>query len=151
VRQDSVEARPDVLVFTSSVLQAPLELAGPVRATVYLRSGVEHTDVVVRLCDVDPRGRSVNVCDGIRRVGPGDTTPDGVRAVDVDLWPTAHRFRVGHRVRVHVASGAFPRFASNPGTGEPLGSASRPVAAHREVFHDTAHPSHLLLPVVRRS
>jgi putative CocE/NonD family hydrolase len=152
VRQDSVEARPDVLVFTSDTLAAPLEVVGPVAARVYLRASVDHTDMVVRLCDVDARGRSVNVCDGIRRVTPRQGTADaqGVRVVEVDLWPTGHRIDRGHRIRVQVASAAFPRFARNLGTGEPLATASCLLPSDQEVFHDPAHPSHISLPTLPR-
>jgi putative CocE/NonD family hydrolase len=150
VRQDRVEARPDVLIFTTDALAAPLEVVGPVAARVYVRASVEHTDVVVRLCDVDARGRSVNVCDGIRRILPSQVAADnqGVRGVEVDLWPTGHRFDRGHRIRVQVASAAFPRFARNPNTGEPPATATRLVPADQEVFHDPAHPSHILLPTL---
>ncbi len=65
-----------------------------------------------------------------------------------DLWPTAHRFLAGHRIRLQVSSGAHPRFARNPGTGEPLGTAKTLVPADQAVFHDPAHPSALLLPVM---
>jgi predicted acyl esterase len=73
---------------------------------------------------------------------------DGVRRVLVDLWPTGHRFRRGHRIRVHVASGAYPKVARNPGTGEPLGTAATMLVADQEVFHDPDRPSAILLPVV---
>jgi putative CocE/NonD family hydrolase len=150
VRQDRVEARPDVLIFTTDALAAPLEVVGPVAARVYVRASVEHTDVVVRLCDVDARGRSVNVCDGIRRILPSQVAADnqGVRGVEVDLWPTGHRFDRGHRIRVQVASAAFPRFARNPNTGEPPATATRLVPTDQEVFHDPSHPSHILLPTL---
>jgi putative CocE/NonD family hydrolase len=150
VRQRKVEKRADVLTFTSSELTEPVDVVGAGRATVHLRSSVAHTDVVVRLCDVDARGRSVNVCDGIRRVAPSQigVDADGVRAVEVELWPTGHRFDRGHRIRVQVASAAFPRFDRNPGTGEPPATATRLVAADQEVFHDPAHPSHVSLPTV---
>jgi predicted acyl esterase len=64
------------------------------------------------------------------------------------MWPTGHRFRRGHRIRVHVASGAYPKVASNPGTGEPLGAATSMLVADQEVFHDPDRPSALLLPVL---
>ena len=152
VRQDKIERRSDVITFTSTPLEAPLEAIGNVAATVYLRSSVERTDVVVRLCDVDPKGRSVNVCDGIQRVTPGGlpADTDGVRTVEVALWPTGHHFAREHRIRIQVASAAFPRFDRNPGTGEPLATATRLVAAHQEIFHDRPRPSHLTLPVRRR-
>ena len=65
-----VEARPDVLTYTSAPLTAPVEVIGPVRAEIHLRSDLPYLDVFVRLCDVDRRGRSWNVCDGLVRVTP---------------------------------------------------------------------------------
>ncbi len=67
----------------------------------------------------------------------------------VRLWPTAHRFKRGHRIRVQVSSGAFPRYARNYGTGEPRATATRLVAADQAVYHDAAHASAILLPVRR--
>ncbi|REE99741.1 CocE/NonD family hydrolase [Thermomonospora umbrina] len=151
--QRPLERRPDVLTFTSAPLRAGLDVIGPVTAELYVRSDREHTDFVVRLCDVAPDGTSLNVCEGGLRLRPGDPPADvdGVRGVTVDLWPTARRFRRGHRLRVHVTSGAFPMVAANPGTGDPLGSAAVRVPARQEVFHDPDRPSALLLPVVERS
>lgn len=149
VRQDKLESRADVVTFTSPLLPNPVEAIGPVRATVYLRSTVEHTDLFVRLCEVDRRGRSRHVCDGIQRITPDNAERDseGVLRVDVELWPTAHRFRQGHCIRLQVSSGAHPRFIRNPGTGDPLATASRLVAAGQEVFHDVRYPSHVALPI----
>lgn len=146
-----LEAREDVLVFTSAPLRADLDAIGPVGAELYVRSDCDYTDFVVRLCDVGPDGTSLNVCEGGLRLSPLNSIPDadGVRKVDVELWPTGHRFRRGHRLRVHVTSGAYPKVAANPGTGEPLGSTvAAMVCADQEVFHDPDHPSALLLPVL---
>ncbi|GAB3810514.1 hypothetical protein GCM10027605_48940 [Micromonospora zhanjiangensis] len=144
-----VEARPDVLTYTGAPLTAPLELVGPVEAEVYVRSDLPYFDVFLRLCDVDRRGRSWNVCDGLVRVEPGrfPADADGVVRVPVELWPVAHRFAAGHRLRLQVSGGAHPRYARNPGTGEPLGSAVDLRAGHREVRHGPAYPSVLRLPV----
>ncbi|WNV73610.1 CocE/NonD family hydrolase [Geodermatophilus sp. DSM 44513] len=151
----AVERRADVLVFTGPPLPADLDVVGPVRAVVHVRTELPHADVFVRLCDVDARGVSRNVVDGIRRLDPrtvpaGDVTvgDDGVLAVDVELFPTAYRVRAGHRLRVQVAGGAFPRFARNPGTGEPLGTARTGRPCRFEVSCDAAHPSRLVLPVL---
>ena len=133
------------------MLADDVDVVGPVRARVYVRPELEHADVFVRLCDVDPDGVSRNVVDGIRRLDPR-TVPagdDGVLAVDGELCPTAYRVRAGHRLRVQVAGGAFPRFARNHGTGEPLGTATTGRTCRFEVFHDVTHPSHLELPVLR--
>ncbi|WDZ84237.1 CocE/NonD family hydrolase [Micromonospora cathayae] len=144
-----VEARPDVPTWTSAPLTAPLEIIGPVHAEVYVRSELPYLDVFVRLCDVDPRGRSWNVCDGLVRLWPGRFPTDhtGAVRVPVPLWPAAHRFAPGHRLRVQVTGGAHPRYARNPGTGEPLGAAAALRAGWREVLHDPVHPSALHLPV----
>ncbi|TNY34883.1 CocE/NonD family hydrolase [Thermomonospora catenispora] len=153
VDQRPLERRPDVAVFTSAPLRADLDVIGPVSARLHVRCDREHTDFVVRLCDVAPDGTSLNVCEGSRRLRPGDppADADGVRAVTVELWPAGHRFRRGHRVRVHVTGGAFPIVAVNPGTGEPLGSAVNRVVQRHEVFHDPDRPSAIMLPVVERA
>lgn len=144
----AVEARPDVLTYTSAVLTRPVEVLGAVRAEVFVRSRLPYFDVFVRVCDVDRAGRSRNLCDGLVRVSPGRPTADacGVVPVTVPLWPVAYRFGVGHRIRVQVSGGAHPRYARNPGTGEPLGSAVTLRAGDREVFHDPQRPSAVILP-----
>jgi putative CocE/NonD family hydrolase len=144
----ALEARPDVLTYTSDQLARPVEVIGPVEARIQLRSGRPWTDVFVRLCTVDERGRSTNVCDGLARVTPGADLPaDGVREVAVRLYPTAYRFERGQRIRIQVSSGAHPRFARNPGTGEPLGTATRLQPSVQEVFHDPDHPSAVTLTI----
>lgn len=112
------------------------------------RNAVDHIDLFVRVCDVDPRGRSTNLCDGIRRLRPGqpEGASDGTRQVTIDLIGTAHVFRAGHRIRVQVSSGAHPRLVRNLGTGEPLLTATRMQPAHQEVFHDPDHASAVTLP-----
>ncbi|WP_328600907.1 CocE/NonD family hydrolase [Actinomadura physcomitrii] len=148
--QRRLERRRDVLVYTSPVLDDDLEIIGPVTADLHVRSNREHTDFVVRLCDVTPDGQSLNLCEGMRRLVPGAPEPDadGVRRVTVELWPAGHRFRRGHRVRVQVASGAYPRVARNPGTGAPIGTATEMLTADQEILHTPDHPSAIILPVV---
>jgi hypothetical protein len=142
VDNTKLEARSDVLTFTTAPLDADTEVIGEVSAEIWFRSSLPHADVFVRLCDVDPGGRSRNVCDGLTSLSGVDTvTQAGVR-----LWPTAHRFKRGHQIRVQVSSGAFPRFARNPGTGEPPATAARLQPADQEVYHDQAHPSAIILP-----
>ena len=144
-----LEARSDVLCFTSQPLEKTLQVVGPLRLTLYVRSSLEYTDFFGRLCDVQPNGRSYNVCDGLLRLVPevGETQPDGTRRIEVELWPTAYSFLPGHRLRLQVSSGAHPRWNRNPGTGEPLASAVRLLPADQQVYHDPQHPSALTLPV----
>jgi hypothetical protein len=109
-----LERRPDVVVFTSERLRENLEIAGEITAEISVVRDNPHADLFVRLCDVDERGKSLNVCDGITRL-TGTDPLDGVTRVR--LYGTAHRFAAGHRVRLQVSGGAHPRFARNPGTG----------------------------------
>ena len=157
----ALEARPDVLVFTSAPLTAALDVVGPVSARVRVRASGGHFDVFARLCDVDPRGRSRNVCDGIIRHrpaapggtaepggtdGPGDTKEP--EAVTVPMSATAYRFAAGHRLRLQVSGGAHPRFARNTGSGEPPATATRLVAVDLQILHEVADPAALSLPVL---
>lgn len=144
----ALEARDDVLTYTTAPLEASFEAMGPVEVELHVRSSLDHFDVFARVCDVDPAGVSRNVCDALERVAPGrhERGPDGVVRVAFTLWPTAHRFAAGHAVRLQVSAGAHPRYARNLGTGEDSATATRMVAAEQEVFHDAARPSALVLP-----
>jgi hypothetical protein len=147
-----LEARPDVLTYTGAPLTADLSVMGEVSVDLFVRSSLEHTDFFARLCEVDPAGRPVNVCDALLRLVPGRPAPepDGTIRVRFALWPAAHRFRRGHRLRLQVSSGAHPRYARNPGSGEPLGTATTLIAADQAVYHDPDHPSAIVLPVKDR-
>ncbi|HEY1352720.1 MAG TPA: CocE/NonD family hydrolase [Ktedonobacteraceae bacterium] len=145
-----LEARGDVLVYTSAPLEQDMEVIGPLSAELYVRSTLEHTDFFVRLCVVEPAGRSINLCDGIMRLTPGSIppAPDGSLHVSIHIWPTAYHFRKGQRLRIQVSSGAHPRFARNTGSGEPLATATKLCVADQAVYHDPEHPSAILLPVL---
>jgi putative CocE/NonD family hydrolase len=145
------EIRSDVLCYTSDVLTEDVTVIGPLRAALYVRSTSEHCDFFVRLCDVSPRGRSRNLSDGIMRLGSGVelTSPDGILAIEITMWPTAHTFSRGHRIRLQVSSGAHPLFMRNTGTGEPLKSATILRVVDQEIFHDPGHLSCLRMPVTR--
>jgi hypothetical protein len=140
-----LERRPDVLTFTSEPLPSALEVTGPVTAELFVSSSRSHTDFFARLCDVDQAGRSMNITDALIRLTSASPQPQRIR---VDLWPTAHQFREGHRIRLQVSSGAHPRYARNTGSGEPLATATTLCAAQQAVHHDSAHPSAVMLPVV---
>jgi uncharacterized protein len=138
-----LEARPDVLTYTTTPLDHDVEVIGEVSAEIWFRSSLPYADVFVRLCDVDPSGRSWNVCDGLTSL----TGANEITCAMVRLWPTAYRFKHGHRIRVQVSSGAFPRYARNPGTGEPHPAGTRLLAADQQVYHDPARPSAIILPL----
>jgi hypothetical protein len=139
----AVEQRPDVLVFSSEPLGAPVEIIGLVAAELSVTRDNPDADLFARLCDVDPSGRSRNVCDGIVRLTADDPLSGPVR---VSLLGAAHRFGPGHRIRLQVAGGAHPRFARNPGTGQVDAPPEDMLATHYDVSVAAGAPSVLLLP-----
>lgn len=145
-----LEARADVLSYTTPPLDSVVEAIGPVRVELWVRASSAHFDMFARVCDVDTDGASWNVCDGLVRITPGRFDPgdDGTRQVDIDLWPTAHRFAAGHRIRLQVSSGAHPRYMRNPGTGEDPNNAARTEPVDVQIRHDATHPSVLALPSI---
>jgi putative CocE/NonD family hydrolase len=141
--QAQIEARPDVCVFTSEVLQSDLEVTGQVRVVLHVESSAPSTDWVARLCDVHPDGRSFNICDGIRRI---DRDADRPQQVEIDLWSTSNVFLAGHRLRVHVSSSSFPRWDRNLNTGNQR--EPRWETARQRLYQDGERPSWIELPVV---
>ena len=148
-----LESRADVLVFTSAPLTEAVEVIGPVSVRLRVRASSPHFDVFARLCDVDARGRSRNICDGLQRhqAGPGSgATEDsaGESTITVAMSSTAYRFAAGHRIRLQVCGGAHPRFARNTGTAEPAATATRLVPVHIQILHSPQSPCVLSLPQV---
>jgi putative CocE/NonD family hydrolase len=146
-----LEAREDVITFTSAPLDGALEAIGPVRVELWARASEPYFDLFARVCDVDPDGASLNVCDALAGVAPGrfeHSEEDGAWRVEFDLWPVAHRFAAGHRLRLQISSGAHPRYVRNPGTAENPLEAESLVAVDVEILHDPEHPSAVVLPVV---
>ena len=134
-----VEQRADVLVFTSEPLREPVEVVGDVTAELHVTRDNPNADLFVRLCDVDEPGdaksRSRNVCDGIVRLTGTDPLAGTVR---VSLIGVAHRFGRGHRLRLQVAGGAYPRFARNPGNGQVDAPAKDFVVTHYTIQNPSA-------------
>jgi putative CocE/NonD family hydrolase len=144
IDQAPTEARPDVLTFTSQPLDDDLEIAGRVIVTLYAKSSCPATDWVARLCDVDPDGRSINICDGIVRIAD---EADTLQRHDIDLWSTSHVLGRGHCLRVHVTSSSFPRWDRNLNTGDQ--TAVHHQLAHQRIFHGSSAASHIQLPVAQ--
>lgn len=133
-----LEARPDVVMFTTEPLTAPLQVIGMPVVELDHETDNPHADVFVRVLDVDPKGRSRNVSDLMRRLDPAAGTR---RALQLTLDPCAHQFGAGHRIRLLVAGGSFPRYSRNTGTGDPLLTATKLVGSTH-----TVHSATLTLP-----
>jgi putative CocE/NonD family hydrolase len=144
-----LEARGDVLTFTTAPLEAVLEAIGPVRVQLWARGSEPHFDLFARVCDVDPQGASWNVCDALASIAPDrfdQSDTDGSWRIEFDLWPIAHRFAAGNRIRLQVSSGAHPRYVRNPGTGAAPLTAERLQAVDVELLYGPEWPSSLFLP-----
>jgi uncharacterized protein len=141
--QTSIEARPDVCVFTSAPVSEDVEVTGRIRVVLQAESSAPSTDWVARLCDVDPDGRSYNLCDGTTRIAHG---ANDRRRVDIDLWSTSNVFLAGHRLRVQITSSNFPRWDRNLNTGRQGDPEFE--TAHQRIHHDADDPSWIELPIV---
>ena len=159
--QRSVEAREDVLVYSTPPMAEDLEVTGPVSLELYVNSSTVNTDFTGKLVDVWPDGFAQNLTEGILRAAYRDSresatlmNPGQVYKLTIDLWATSNVFKKGHILRLEVSSSNFPRFDRNLNNGElryvktNQGIAEQFVSAHNAILHDTGHPSALILPVV---
>jgi len=151
--QRPIEARIDVLVYTSEPLDEPLDATGPVEVVLYVSSDARDTDFTVKLTDVYPDGRSMLLTDGIRRARFRESfeearlmEPGKVYELTVDLWSTSIVFNRGHKIRVAVSSSNAPRFDPNPNTGRPLRADDETRVATNTLHVSSRYPSHVILP-----
>lgn len=150
-----VERRSDVLVYTSESFTQPTLVCGPLRARITAASSARDTDFMVKVLDVHPSGFAQRLNDGMVRARfregmeqPSLIEPGKAYSYQIDAWATCQTFGVGHRVRLEVASSAFPKFDRNPNTGDSLGVSARIQVADQTVFHDPRRLSWLELPIV---
>jgi putative CocE/NonD family hydrolase len=153
--QQPVETRPDVVLFTTPPLAAPLAVTGRITVRLYAATSARDTDFTAKLTDVYPSGQSILLCDGIVRARFRSSleteeliTPGQIYAYDIDLWSTSIIFNRGHRIRVAISSSNYPRFEPNTNTGGPLpfDPGEKPVVAHQTISLGGASASYLLLP-----
>ena len=136
--QRPVEARADVVVFDTGVLTEPLEIVGRVRAHLFVDIDQPDADLMVRMTDVYPDGRSMLMADGAYRLATrGATTSLAPLAAGeivegiVDLWSTALVVDAGHRLRISITSSIWSDRSGSPSaarTGSRSSSASTPGA-----------------------
>lgn len=152
--QRGIEARQDVLVYSSTVLSEDIDVTGSVRATLFVASDAKDTDFTVKLVDVHPDGTAYNVDDTIfrARYRDGFATPALMESGEVyklSLSPmsTSYTFKAGHRLRVEVSSSKFPQYMRNLNTGGNNVDESDGVVAHNTLHHGTRYPSRIELTV----
>jgi putative CocE/NonD family hydrolase len=153
--QGALATRNDILTYTSAPLSARLEVTGPIKVTLFAATDARDTDFTAKLVDVHPDGKAYNIVDGVIRAryrqGTGKAvliSPGAVLEYTIDLWSTSHAFLPGHRLRVDISSSNFPRLDRNLNTAESPELATAMVKARQTIYHDAAHPSHIVLPVI---
>lgn len=154
--QREIEARADVLVYTSDVLTKPMEVTGFVDAVLKVSSSAKDTDFAVKLVDVAPDGTAYILGDTILRAryrdgyeNPVLMAPGQVYTIKPTPMTTSNTFLPGHRIRVEVTSSNFPKFVRNLNTGGPNESEKTGVVADNRIHHDAAALSYIELPVVK--
>jgi len=156
--QKEVEARPDVLVYSTPPLDEDLEVTGPVTLDLFAKTSAADTDFTAKLVDAGPDGFAQNLTEGILRAryresttgAPKPITPGEVYEYKIDLWSTSNVFLKGHKIRLEVSSSNFPRFDRNLNTGKDPATDATMLPASNTILHDQQHPSALILPVVAR-
>jgi putative CocE/NonD family hydrolase len=150
-----IERRPDVLIYSTDPLEHDTEVTGPISAVIYASSSAVDTDFTAALIDVEPDGKAIILCEGICRArfrngteNPEMMTPGDIYEFKIDMWDTSNLFLAGHRIRIEISSSNFPRYNRNLNTGSEIASDSEVRVAHQTIYHDAAHPSHVLLPVI---
>ncbi len=153
--QRSVEARQDVLVYTSEPFEEDTEIAGFVEVVLHVSSDAKDTDFTVKLIDVAPDGTAFNLDDAILRARYRDgfdrhvwMEDDEVYELELGPMSTANVFAKGHRVRIEVSSSNFPRYDRNLNTGGNNWDETEGVVARNVVHHSVEYPSRIVLPVV---
>ena len=153
--QRPVEARDDVLIYTTPAFTQDIEVTGPVSLELFAKSSAVDTDFTAKLVDVGPDGFVQNLTEGIIRARYRDSqekanlmNPGQVYKFTIDLWSTSNVFLKGHMLRLEISSTNFPRFDRNLNTGEDPAFAKSFVSATNTIYHDAEHPSALILPLV---
>jgi hypothetical protein len=157
--QRKMEARADILVYTSEPLKEGLEVSGSMDATLYVSSDAKDTDFTVKVLDVYPDGTAYNLDETIQRLRYRDgydkplvwMEPGKVYKVALQPMTTSNYFAAGHRIRIEVSSSNFPRFDRNLNTGGNNYDETKPVTAHNSVHHSRQYPSQITLSVVKTS
>lgn len=156
--QAEVETRDDVLVYSTPALEKDVEVTGPVSLDLFAATNVPDTDFTAKLVDVWPNGYVQNLTEGILRARYRESTQGAPKLLEagkvyeytIDLWSTSNVFLKGHKIRLEVSSSNFPRFDRNLNTGKDAATSATSVKATTTVYHDSQHPSTLILPIIPR-
>jgi putative CocE/NonD family hydrolase len=155
--QRPVEARQDVLSYTSAPLESDMEVTGPVKLVLSAASSALDTDFVARLSDVYPNGRAINITEGILRARfrnkelwekPRLIEPGVIYEYDIELQATSNVFKEGHQLRLDITSSSFPLWDRNLNTGHLPWLDTEMRKAEQTIYHNPQNNSYLVLPII---
>ena len=150
--QARLELGNNLLVYTTPPLAEPLKICGQPRLSFHASTSAAPADFTGKLVRVEPSGRAWFVCLGYARstaLFGASYQPDVAHRWEFLLDATACLFQPGERVRLEIASSAFPLFERHPNTTTAPAEAM-PADWRRStqiVWHDAARPATLTLPL----
>jgi hypothetical protein len=154
--QKEMEARNDILIYSTDILKKDTEVSGFIESTLYVSSDVKDTDFTIKLIDVHPDGTAYNLDETIQRVRYREGYEKEVfmekgKVYKLELTPmsTSNVFKKGHRIRIEISSSNFPRFARNLNTGGNNYNESDGVIAKNKIHHSSQYPSQIRLPIAK--
>ena len=83
--------------------------------------------------------------EGGARVSFSGTQPE---KKEISVWATGYEIKEGHKLRVVITSGWFPRYNRSLNNCEPAFTATEMKPANQTVFYGKEYPSHVILPVL---
>lgn len=162
-----------VLTFASAPLETDMEITGPIKLTLYASSSARDTDFFIKLMDQFPQApddrakglnpfadlitrgwlrashraldpeRSTDMVPYQTHADPQPLSPGEIYKFEISLEPMAYLVKAGHRLRLEIVNG------DSPVTEQLWVHYYRPDKIGRDtIFHDAAHPSELILPVM---
>ncbi len=145
-----------VLIYRTAPMTEPLEIGGPIEVDLHFATSAKDTDFFASIVDIDETGtmRAIGITGKIRArylsgwEKPSLLTPGKPYKATIELWDAAHQVKKGHRLALIITSDAFPGYARNLNTGEPIANATKMVAAQQTIYHDAVRPSALRFRVL---
>ena len=156
-----LEARTDVLVYQTEILEREIQVCGAISVKLWISSDCVDTDFTFKLIDVYPpnddypQGYAMNITDGIKRMRFRNSykvcemmEAGEIYEAAIDAFATANLFNVGHRIRVDISSSNFPHFDINHNTGDPDGEGQVLLKARNRVYMDCIRSSRIIMPIL---
>jgi putative CocE/NonD family hydrolase len=154
IEQSSIEARPDVLVYSTAPFTSATEISGPVTLRLFASTSAVDTDFTAKLTVVESDGKSFNLCEGLLRVSGRNFTgkPEPAEAgkiyeLMIGVGQTSIVIAKGQRLRLQVSSSNFPQYDRNMNTGNAIGVDAKGIVAQQTIHHERTRASCLELPM----